>query len=225
MSPISCMVLAILSAAPNPEQEAMRLHDVGVAALAEKRYHDAAEAFEAAYALDPAPELLWNHARARHLGGELERARELYREFIHRDDAPPDLRVKANEHLVAIALVLDRPPPPSPSYDGLGWGLVAGGAAFAIGGTVAWFLMQDARDDMAAVAEPSATLSDDQRHTRYLDARGDKRTLEALAWTGWGVGAAALTAGTLLLTLFEPEAAARVDIGADGARLVWRGRF
>lgn len=203
--------LAVLAAptatwAGDPEG-AEKLHAKAQTAMSEQRYADAAELFHAAFELDPAPELLWNEARARHLAGELERARELYKEFIQRDDAPAALRGRANDSIVEITLALEKPPDvpkePEPMDDTFGVVMVSVGGALLAGGVIAHVVSFGAADDMTTYSKPSATLDDATRLAKYQDARSTRDTSQVLAIVGYAVGGAALATGIVSLVLTD----------------------
>jgi len=218
-------------AAERPVLGAEELHEKAQAAMAEQRYAEAAELFHAAFALDPAPELMWNEARARHLAGELERARDVYKAFIERDDAPAALRGRANDAIVQITLELDKdktPPvtPPEPMDDTLGTVLVVSGGVLLTGGVVAHVVSFGAADDMETFSKPSATLSDDERLSRYNAAKSDRDTFQTLAIVGYTVGGLALAGGIVSLVLSDdPEPVVGVPWvvpGGAGALATWR---
>lgn len=236
------LLVSLVLAAPAPPDPAppaappdpKALHAQGLDALRAGRFDDAARLFAEAYAIDPAPALLWNEARALHQGGHLVEARDLYRAFIQLDAAPADLRVKANEHIVAITLALEPqptpPPAPDTSLDVAGWVLVGSGTALAIAGTASWLGAAAPADTMGRLAAPIADLDDAARRARFVAARDDKRTFEGLAWAGWGLGAAALGTGVALLVSGSAAApspsatlAPEVGPGLVGAtlRLAW----
>ncbi len=65
-------------------------------------FHRAGEAFEAAYALAPHPDALWNAARAWHSAGEDARAANHYAHYLR--DAPPQARDRASAQSALRAL-------------------------------------------------------------------------------------------------------------------------
>lgn len=129
---IALVVLSLASslglAAPAPadeagdkeEVQATVLYEVGMKALDEKRYEAAAHTFDEAYRLYGDVILLWNAARAHHLGGKLEAARERYNACLAIDEFPADKRQKIADYLVQIALAqkasaeTPAPPPADP---------------------------------------------------------------------------------------------------------------
>lgn len=222
------VVLLVLVGSPVLAAEdpggAAQLHAKAQSAMQDKRYTDAAELFHAAYVLDNAPELLWNEARARHMAGALEKARELYKQFIERDDAPAALRGRANDSIVEITLELDKqkvvvPPKIVQHDDTFGTVMVAAGGVLVVGGAIAHIVSFAAADDMSTYARPVVGLDEVTRKQRYEDASDQKDTALALAWVGYGVGAAALVTGivSLILTDDPDTVAVRPLLGPGNA--------
>jgi hypothetical protein len=83
-------VVAVLAAAPpvavaagaSAARDARRIYDEATAAFGLGRYAEAAEKYEAAFAIRPDPALLYNAAQAYRLGGNKARALELYRNYV-----------------------------------------------------------------------------------------------------------------------------------------------
>jgi hypothetical protein len=83
-------VVAVLSAAApvavaagaSAARDARRIYDEATAAFGLGRYAEAAEKYEAAFAIRPDPALLYNAAQAYRLGGNKPRALELYRNYV-----------------------------------------------------------------------------------------------------------------------------------------------
>jgi hypothetical protein len=104
-----------------------------------------------AYALNPVAIILYNAAKAHERAGELEESLSLYREFVSRPDAAPELRARAEARITALTDGLRSAPTSEPTstvpapvlaatpvdnaarsrriYRGLGIGLLAGGVA------------------------------------------------------------------------------------------------
>lgn len=208
-----CLVSSSARAAENPVGGAAQLHAKALEAMQAQRYGEAAELFHAAYELDSAPELLWNEARARHMAGELERARDLYKQFIERDDAPSSLRGRASDSILEITRELEKPklvdPPTTPVArdDTFGTVMVVAGGALVVGGVIAHVFAFDAASEMDTYSKEGAEgLDIDERKRRYDDASDAKDTALALAWVGYGVGAAALITGVVSLVITDdPE--------------------
>jgi len=78
----------------------------GMELYAAGRFQEAAAAFKEAYSVANDPALLWNIARALEKAGELEEARDTYKDFLGHEDVHGDLRLKANEGLLRVELEL-----------------------------------------------------------------------------------------------------------------------
>jgi len=115
----------------------------------------AAVAFRQAYELVTNYKLLWNIGRAWEKAGELEKARDRYRELLSLDSADAELRQKAGDALVRVGKALglrerpepapapSLPPPPAPEPEGPSlslWGWVGLGVGLAAAGTGAALL-------------------------------------------------------------------------------------
>src|ERR1700722_20008120 len=91
---LSTPAYAQSTAPPSPTAEARkdaaRRYAEGTRAFDARDFTRAGEAFDAAYALAPHPDALWNSARAWHSAGELARAANLYARYLReaRRDAP-----------------------------------------------------------------------------------------------------------------------------------------
>lgn len=88
-----------------------------------------------------------------------------------------------------------------------GWLLVGSGAAILVGAGVTTLLAHDAADEAAELSRPDLTVADDVRRKRYDAARSDAEDRELVAGVLYGVGAAAIIAGGLLLVLDGDDAA------------------
>jgi len=82
----------------------------------------AIEAFEAAYALDPDPNFLYNIGRIHEEAGDLENAIHYYRDFARKPSVPLELRRQALERIQVLRAVVEEtqesptvaePPPPT----------------------------------------------------------------------------------------------------------------
>jgi hypothetical protein len=73
---------APVAAGPSAARDARRIYDEATAAFGLGRYAEAAERYEAAFAIRPDPALLYNAAQAYRLGGNKARALELYRNYV-----------------------------------------------------------------------------------------------------------------------------------------------
>lgn len=101
----------------------------------------------------------------------------------------------------------------------------AGAAVIVVGGVFTGLAVAD-RDEVAHLSNQTGTPDVLSEHAR-LTARGQER--EAAAWVLYGVGAAAVVTGAVLLALDvgEDEDAGRVDIGLTpgGAAVGYTSRF
>ena len=71
-----------LAAGASAARDARRIYDEATAAFGLGRYAEAAEKYEAAFAIRPDPALLYNAAQAYRLAGNKQRALELYRNYV-----------------------------------------------------------------------------------------------------------------------------------------------
>jgi tetratricopeptide (TPR) repeat protein len=179
--------------------------DAGVAAYEAGDYEAASRAFEAAYALDPSPALLYAWAQSLRMGNRCAEALALYRRYLASD--PTETQVAAATHGIAAcaeALAASAAPPtlpdrdptpappardPAPAWyrDPVGGGLVVGGVVAAAAGVV--FL---ARSGTSRDEADRAELRDD--FVRHLEDATRERRLGAV---GIGLGAGLITGGIL----------------------------
>lgn len=96
-------------------------------------------------------------------------------------------------------VVAKAPPEDAPGPRLLPWFLIGGGAA-ALGTAVGMHVWAvDAADQTSRYAQPVEGLSDDQRKARFDQANEDMKLRGTLAYVFYGVGGAAVVAGTVLL--------------------------
>jgi tetratricopeptide (TPR) repeat protein len=108
------LVLALrpaAGAAPAGKQDARRAYEEATAAFGLGRYAEAAEKYEAAFALRPDPALLYNAAQSYRLSGNKARALELYRNYVrlYPDGANAE---DARSHVAALKKVIEEERPP-----------------------------------------------------------------------------------------------------------------
>ncbi|MFN3198973.1 MAG: tetratricopeptide repeat protein [Bradymonadia bacterium] len=106
-----CFTASALAQTPNdPGARAQQLYSEGKALYAEKKYKAAAEKFEAAYAFDPNPVLLFNLARAYEEAGEYQKATQWYEAYLARyqDDKDADA-VRHRIHLLKQLIARNKP--------------------------------------------------------------------------------------------------------------------
>lgn len=120
--------------AASKEDESFRAYvDKGKASFGLGKFADAAEAYEAAFAIKPAPALLYNAAQAHRMAGHKERALDLYQSYLrlyartgaNREESEKHVenlsKALADEKRVAsappndMAAEPDAPPPPVPT--------------------------------------------------------------------------------------------------------------
>ncbi len=123
----------------------------------------------------------------------------------------------------------DHPTPePTASPSVLPWVFVGGGVVFAAGGFYLWKLRGDQIDALDELG-PEQDRCPIERAGEMDDAESKGKTYTALAFAGWGVGAAAITVGTVMLLgssskeRATAEWAPVIGPGFSGASL--RGRF
>lgn len=88
--------------------EAAKEFKAGVAAFKKKQFIEAAEHFEAAYAIAPHPTALWNAADAREKAGELAPAANLYARYLDSAAEGDKDRYEAKQRLNNLSMVLGR---------------------------------------------------------------------------------------------------------------------
>jgi hypothetical protein len=88
--------------------EARALYDTGMSSYSARAFAEAAQAFHAAYALDPRREILFAEAQATRLSGDCATAVPLYQAFLA--SAPPPQQIEATE----LALARCREVPTAP---------------------------------------------------------------------------------------------------------------
>lgn len=89
--------------------------DRGTAAFVDRRFADAREAFEAAFALHPDPVLVFNIASCWRRDGEIENALAEYRRFLTLAPDDDARRMLAEETIAALEA--EPPPTPAPSVE------------------------------------------------------------------------------------------------------------
>ncbi|MEE2779522.1 MAG: hypothetical protein VYE15_03290 [Myxococcota bacterium] len=118
-----CLSLSLLGVQPSARaadkeekarQQAKVLYEVGMTAVEEGRFSDAANTFDQAYRLHPNVILLWNAARAHHRAEQFEKARDRYRTCLAEEDLPPKRRQQAADHMVEVELALRKVKPTPP---------------------------------------------------------------------------------------------------------------
>lgn len=96
------------------------------------------------------------------------------------------------------------PPPDEPSS--VGWWLLGGGAAVLVAGVITHVAAVDAASEADAWSAPRPGVSSAARKARYDAAVAQKDGLEAATWICYGLGAAAVATGVVLVLLEGPDA-------------------
>ena len=94
-------------------KDAKKIYEEATAAFGLGRYVEAAEKYEAAFALRPDPALLYNAAQAFRLGGNKPRALELYRNYVRLYPDGSNAN-DARSHVAALKKDLEGPPRAAP---------------------------------------------------------------------------------------------------------------
>lgn len=102
-----------VAAAQSPEQKARAHHAEGLEHYEAGRYDEAIASYRRAYALIPAPGILFNLAQAHRLAGHCAEALELYRRYAREQPEAANAPV-ANEHAAQMQACLDRKPAAPP---------------------------------------------------------------------------------------------------------------
>jgi tetratricopeptide (TPR) repeat protein len=202
------------------------LVDEGVVHYGARRYDEAVRAFEAAHALRPEPELVYNIARAHEKALRAAEAIAAYERFLATPGTTAALRAKAlaslealraeteararaerpREPAPAVAAPVVPPPPVAPGRT-LEWTLLGAGAASAVAGAVFGGLaLRDHRafEDLKATGAARAALEP-------AAARVTRNALVADVLVGAGLLAAA--AGGLLLWIDDDGPALAIGPG------------
>ncbi|MBX3275868.1 MAG: tetratricopeptide repeat protein [Sandaracinaceae bacterium] len=231
-----------------PDEEEARAHfNLAQLQYRRGRFLDAATEFEAAYALSPRAELLYNIYIAYRDGGDLDSAARSLRRLLESDPLPRTLdrehlgaRLEALEDQIRERRELEEraaaqpvpdepvepepaPPPPAPSAGpwGPGFAILAAGAGVAAIGAILGGVALSLYDDVTARCEGTVCPA---------DTEGDRATGQALTIATdvmLPVGLAAAVAGLVLafVVVEEDEARVAVRVGPDGGALCVAGRF
>lgn len=197
--------------------EATRLFGVGNAG-------DAIKELEAAYALDPRPEILYAFGQAYVALGRCEQAKSFFERFAAAkpEDAALVRDVPCRELPPPVVVVKPvEPPPPPPRRIARSWssdtlGLAIVGAGLVLGGIGSYGLVSSnsLRDDAASAPTYDEFLSD-------LDKSKSKRTLSLALLAG---GGAALLGGIVHIVM-HTRSELVVTPATNGAAVSWSRRF
>lgn len=232
-----------------PDEEEARAHfNLAQLQYRRGRFLESAAEFEAAHALSPRPELLYNIYIAYRDGGDLESAARSLRQLLETDPLPATLdrehlgaRLEALEDQIRERRELEEranqppeaepepeptPPPPRPSAGPWvpGFAIAGAGAALAVAGAVMGGVALSMYSDVTARCDGAVCPA---------DTEGDRATGQALTITTdilLPVGAVAVATGLLLAFVVQQDgdvAATQVSLtaGPDGGALVVTGSF
>lgn len=255
LAPLWALLIALASPQTSHAQaddtaKVEQLFAEGAALYRAGKYRASIEKFDAAYAIYPEPNLLYNKARAHEALGEIDAALEAYRACAASDKVDPGVRTKAlgkvqmlekAKATTAVAPADPRVAPAAaavrttaPEEKGAGltiakWGLAGAGVALAATGA-AFFAMgasdhskvNGAIDDAAGGVATLTRAEADQ----LSDDGAQKKTIGvALA----GGGLAALVGAAIFFVMDSGDDAGDGTVGLgltpDGAAVTWQGRF
>jgi tetratricopeptide (TPR) repeat protein len=222
-------VVAGLAAPASADGPAAKPHvDAGVKAYTAGDYETASREFEAAFALDPDPNVLYAWAQARRQGGRCAEAVALYQRYL--GTGPTEAQIAAARTGISlcdrarpvpdVARVSPSPPPREPErsqwyQDRLGGALTIGGAVVA--GVGVTFLFLSKRSESAALG---AFARDE--FGELLDEATMRRRIGVV---GCGVGAALVIGGIVRYATRGERAAPPVAIRATATSVSVVGRF
>jgi tetratricopeptide (TPR) repeat protein len=230
-----CALPAIALAGPQEKAEAQKHITRATTAHQAAKYDVALTELEAAYALDPQPDLLFAMGQVQVKLDRCAEAIGLYERFIA-TNPPADAAASANEAITTCKAKLPPPPPPqpeppppepepapappppqaeSPRVDRLGAAVVGAGVVTVVVGAV---LYSSARSSLAD-AEAAGSYA---RHEELVGDAHLKRNVSI----GFGVaGLAALGFGVWRIATFRSETSVSVGATSSGGMVSWGGRF
>lgn len=201
----------------------------------EEKYDVALTELEAAYALDPQPDLLYAIGQVHVKLDECEKAIESYEKFLA-TNPPEEPTAAANEAIETCKEQIaaqtpppepepaPQPPPPPPPpppearpfyTDVVGSALVGGGVVSSVVGLVLYTSARGTLDD----ADAAPTYSE---HERLVDDAHTKRNIGVVFGA---VGVAAIGVGVWHWMKYRTESSVTVAPSAGGGMVSWMGRF
>lgn len=200
------VAVGLASGTPTPARAAesdgaMQLTTDGISLYKAGRYEEAIAKFEAAYALVPDANLLFNIARSHQMLGHTADALAYYDRFLAAPGIRESDRQRAQTRRDELARQDVPPPretsPPRPPAErrsrALEWSLIGAGSAVLVTGAVFGGL---------ALASHSE-FEDETRIARRLSLSDELKTRALIADIAIPVGAAAVVAGTVLLLVLD----------------------
>lgn len=228
MRPFVPGVLTLLLAAPSlvlaqptPKERAKAHIDRATQLYEASKFGQARTELEAAYAIDPSPDLLFALGQVHVQLGKCPEASSYYKLFVTRTSADDDVVAITRQAVAACQQAVDAPRGPSgptPWYkDVIGDALVIGGAAAVISGIVVYASARGDLDD--AEAAPSLP-----RYNELVDGAHTKR---AVSVGLLGVGTLLVAGGVLRYKLRDRGGESDVMVAptAGGGMMLWTGRF
>lgn len=213
-------------------------------------YEQAVEDFQAAYALDEQPVLVYNIARSYEKGLKRKEAIEYYERYIDLPGSTAKLRNRALEALVALkreesaraevsaaeesasnetpSLTSVTTKPPTGKDRTLEWALIGSGAALLGTGVVFGVLALNSNSDFEAARDAPDRTADQDQAIQDLADEADRNAL--IADVLYGVGAAAAVTGIVLFLATGNNTNSNVALGPvngprSGTGIALSGRF
>ena len=244
MRALAVLVLLFAPIVARAESEAERFYNEGQRAYEAQRYDDALTSWEKSYALSKLPALLFNIAQAQRLRakpGDCTNASANYKQFVASSPKKSEQRTMAEEFVVELAPCVDAesrpaaappsavaPPlteqPPATDRKGLrvtGYVVDGAGISVAVTGLVFGIRAQQLANEVSEECRDTC----DWNLVKDKDAAG--RTAETTQYILYGVGAAAVITGGVLVWLGRKPATSTVAVTptAGGAALHWSGTW
>lgn len=235
------LLIVVLCALPatafaGPKDEAKKHIEKATEAHQAQKYDVALSELQAAYQLDPQPDLLYAIGQVQVKLNNCPDAIQSYQKFLDTKPAP-EPAAAANEAIKTCQDELAKaqpppppppqpqppPPPPPPQPEGtpfykdvVGDALVGVGVAASVGGFVMYMSARGKLDD----ADKATTYMD---HQSLVDAAHSRRTVAVILG---GVGVAALGVGVWRYTqVHKQERAVALVPTTSGGMVTWMGRF
>ena len=197
------VAVAVAEAAPDADSnDARRMFEEATAAFSLGRYAEAAEKYEAAFALRPDPVLLYDAAQSFRLAGNWTRALELYRSYARLyPDGPnaADARGRAAALEKLIAASPPAPPPPAPGQAAPPWQAPPATPPAVQQVTPPQAPQPSPAASLPAAPPPAAKRAAVPMVSREAASNGEKQSVTHKTWFWVAVGAAVVIVGTTLI--------------------------
>jgi tetratricopeptide (TPR) repeat protein len=225
---------AVVFAGPKEKAEAQKHIEKATQAHQGGKYDVALTELQAAYALDPQPDLLYAIGQVHVKLGKCDDAVASYEKFLA-TNPPAEPAAAATEAIETCKAQSPPPPPPEPTpppapappppppapegkpfyTDKIGSALVGGGIVSLVVGVVFYSSAVSTLDD----AEAATTYAE---HEKLVDDAHMKRNLGVVFGA---VGLAAVGVGVWHYTQYRSEQAVTVTPTTSGGMVTWKGRF